>query len=433
MNVFELILFAGFFETVVLFLYALRWYLFSFAALRSGKVGGLGKLDWRRGGDCFVSVLLPVYNEPNVVDRLLNACTSFHSPPYEVVVVDDSDDGVTTERLRAWEKRAGRVRVVHREGRRGWKGGALNVGLDSLDPRSSHVLVFDADFVPPRDLVSRFVAKFGELDGDGDVVALQGYQRHDLNAEENWITKGVRVWHSLYNMVELNGQSRLGLFSMLTGSVYMIKTDVLRRFRFGEVMTEDTDLTVRLYEGGCRVVFDSGLAASGECPNTLRRLFRQQMRWAEGHTRTFRNHFVKILRCRSISLRDKLNFLFIGFSFLNSVLVVGLTVAWVFTFLFPAYFLPKPITQASLLLFLLSVPSGIFSSLVALSLEDAKRDFRKIGHAWLLNFLMAPVVAYAALKGLLTDKGYFHRTYKTGKVSPVHVSLLGVELHGRGD
>ena len=409
-------MFAGFFETVILFLYALRWYVFAFASLRSRKVDSgrqqVGDCIWIDG--CFVSVLLPVYNEPNVVDRLLGACTSFHSPPYEVVVVDDSDDDVTTDRLRAWEKRAN-VRVIHRDSRKGWKGGALNVALDNVDPRSSHVLIFDADFVPSSDLVSRFVKKFEGLADDG-VVAVQGYQRHVLNADENWITKGVRVWHSLYNLVELNGQSRLGLFSLLTGSVFMIKTDVLRRFKFNEVTTEDTDLTLRLCEGGCKVVFDPTLAASGECPNTLRRLFKQQMRWAEGHTRIFRDHLLKILLCRHIRLRDKLNFVFIGFSFLNSVLVVGLAIAWLFTLLFPAYFLPQPALQAGVLLFLASVPSGVFSSLVALSLEDARHDFGKIGHAWLLNFIMAPVVAYAALKGLFTRKGYFHRTYKTGKV-----------------
>jgi hypothetical protein len=30
--------------------------------------------------------------------------------------------------------------------------------------------------------------------------------------------------------------------------------------------------------------------------------------------------------------------------------------------------------------------------------------------------VVTPVIAFAALKGLLTGKGYFHRTYKTGKI-----------------
>jgi cellulose synthase/poly-beta-1,6-N-acetylglucosamine synthase-like glycosyltransferase len=416
LHIAEVILIAGFIETVIIFLYALRSYLFTLAAIRARRAIDSPKhgCSW---GSTLISVLLPIYNEPNVVDRLLKACTSFNSPPYEVVVIDDSDDGVTSQKLTAWQ-RCEKVRVIHRDSRSGWKGGALNIGLEHINPDSTHVLIFDADFAPPGDLISRFVARFE----DEGVVAVQGYQKHDLNAEENWITKGVRVWHSLYNMVDLNGQSRFGLSSPLTGCVYMIRTDVLRKFRFQEVTTEDIDLTVRLYEGGCKVLFDPTLVASGECPSTLRRLFRQQMRWAEGHTRTFRDHLLKILRCRFLSLGDKVNLLFLGFSFLNSVLVVGLSLALLLTFSFPMYFLPLPIAQASLLLFLVSAPSTVFASLVALTVEGERKDFMKIPYAWILSFVITPFVAYAALKGLLTRKGHFHRTYKTGRISTQRAS-----------
>jgi hypothetical protein len=69
-----------------------------------------------------------------------------------------------------------------------------------------------------------------------------------------------------------------------------------------------------------------------------------------------------------------------------------------------------------MMLLLASIPAAISASLVALSLEGARKDFRKIGYAWLLNIVVTPVIAFAALKGLLTRKGYFHRTFKTGKV-----------------
>lgn len=410
MNFVEIVLLLGFVETVILFLYAIRWYLFAFVSLKSKPVDNIREHDCNPHS-CFVSVLLPVYNEPNVIDRLLRACTSFNSPPYEVVVIDDSNDCVTSEKLDAWRGHP-KVKVIHRSSRNGWKGEALNVGLDHSDPRSTHVLVFDADFVPPSDFVSRCLARFE----NDKVSVVQGYQRHDLNAEENWIAKGVRVWLSLYNMVELNGQQRLGLFSPLTGSVFMVRADVLRKLRFEGVTDEDWNLTMRLYEKGYKILYDPSLAASGECPSTLRRLFRQQARWAEGHTRTFMSHFLKIWKCKFLRLREKVDFVFIGYSFLNSILIVVFTAAWVITMLFPSVYLPLPIVQIGLFLLLASIPAAIFASLVALSLEGARKDFRKIGYAWLLNFVVTPVIAFAALKGLLARKGYFHRTYKTGKI-----------------
>jgi len=410
LSVIEIIFLLGFVETVILFLYAIRWYLFAFVSLKSKIVGNLGKHGCNPHS-CFVSVLLPIYNEPNVIDRLLTACTSFNSPPYEVVVIDDSDDGATTEKLDTWRNHP-HVKVIHRDSRKGWKGGALNVGLDHTDPRSTHVLIFDADFVPPSDLVSQFLTRF---DDDG-VASVQGYQRHDLNAEENWITKGVRVWLSMYNLVELNGQQRLGLFSPLTGSVFMVRADVLRKLRFEAVTDEDWNLTMRLYESGFKILYDPTLVASGECPSTLKRLFRQQARWGEGHTRTFRSHFLKIWKCKFLRLREKVDFVFIGYSFLNSTLIMALTAAWLITMMFPSVYLPLPIVQTGMFLLFASIPAAIFASLVALSLEDARKDWRKIGYAWLLNFIVTPVIAFAALKGLFVRKGYFHRTYKTGNI-----------------
>lgn len=411
MNFVELVFILGFIETVILFLYAIRWYIFAFVSLNYRRVPNQDKAKCKSKFG-FVSVLLPIYNEPNVVDRLLKACTSFNSPLYEVVVVDDSNDGVTTEKLGVWNSNP-RVKVIHRSSRDGWKGGALNVGLEHINPKSTHVLIFDADFVPPENLITRFLSRFN----DDGVVVVQGYQRHNLNAEENWITKGVRVWTSLYNMVELNGQQKVGLFSPLTGCVFMMRTDVLKKLKFEEVTDEDWNLTMRLYESGYKIIYDPSLIASGECPSTLKSLFRQQARWAEGHTRTFRSHFVKIWRCKFLSLREKIDFTFIGASFLDSVLVVILSLAGLITLFYPTVYLPLSIVQLSMLLLLASIPSAIIASLVALSLEDSKKDYRKIGYAWLLNFIVTPLLAFAALKGFLTRKGFFHRTHKTGKIT----------------
>ena len=217
-------------------------------------------------------------------------------------------------------------------------------------------------------------------------------------------------------MVELNGLAKTGTFSPLTGSVCMLRTEVIQKLRFKGVMTEDTELTARLYENGYQVVFDPTLRASGECPSTLRRWFRQQMRWAEGHTRVFRQHFLKILRSRFLGLTEKANFMFVGFSFLNSVLILVLMATCVLTSIAPAHYLPIPLTQAGFLLIMATMPSAILASLAALSMEDSRRDYRMIPYAWFLNLISTPVLAYASLKGLLTDNNYFHRTYKTGKI-----------------
>ena len=155
------------------------------------------------------------------------------------------------------------------------------MGHNAINPQSTHILILDADFIPPKNLLQRFLTRFT----DDQIVIVQGYQVHDLNAEENWITKGVRVMFSVSNMIEMNAKNKLKLLLPITGSVYMIRTALLKKLRFDNSITEDWSLTLRLYMAGYKVLYDPTLTASAECSNTLLKFFRQNARWAEGHTR----------------------------------------------------------------------------------------------------------------------------------------------------
>ena len=409
----DLIVFIGCVETLFLLLYAARYYIFTFVVLKA-KSSSSPKID-NHSSYSFVTVLLPLYNEPNVVDRLLKFCTSFDFSPYEVIVIDDSTDE-TTEKLAQWKDHP-KIKIIHRNSRDGWKGGALNAGLEHINPESTHTIILDADFVPPADLLQRFLASFT----NDQTVAVQGYQLHDLNAEENWVTKGIRIMYSVNNMVELSAKDKLGLLLPLTGSVYMVRTDILRKMRFNGDLTEDWNLTLRLYEAGYKVVYDSTLTASAECSNTIMKFLRQTSRWAEGHTRDFRKHFWKILRSRFFTVREKFEFLFQGCLYLNSIPVVALTIGGFLALPSLTYSLSLPSTHLSLLFTVINASSLIFAIIAALVREGMIKDFSKMPYTLILGYLTTPIIAYASLKGLLTGHGYFHRTYKTGKITKIPV------------
>ena len=397
---------------------------------------------WQRIGEIrlpadrqpFVSVQLALYNESEVVDRLLTACTSFDYENYEVLVVDDSTDD-TVQKLERWAKHP-RVRVLHRANRKGFKGGALQEALKRMNARTEYVMIFDADFVPPADAIWHFLDYFGRLakakyaNGEhattagapqnGDrVAAVQGYQWHMLNASENWITKGVRAEFSGSYVLERSGQELFGAMKMISGSVYMIRADVLRKLGWSTSITEDWELTIRLYLAGYKVLYTPYIQAPAECVSTVRRLIKQRMRWAEGHTYNVRKYFWAILRSPNLSWQEKLEFIYYAPYYLQSVLFAVATGSWIVGVLILGQKLPmwgevfgwSLVVSNALALPLMNLAGVLLEGSLR---RDALGLLSFIGLSWVL----APFQAYASMKAMSERKeGGWVRTPKSGVVT----------------
>ena len=115
----------------------------------------------------FISVHLPMYNERTVVDRLLKSVTSFDYENFEVIVADDSSDETSDILDQRWANHP-QVKISRRHGRSGFKGGALQKALEITDPRAEFIVVFDADFIPPPDILQQFLAYFYGANGHGN-------------------------------------------------------------------------------------------------------------------------------------------------------------------------------------------------------------------------------------------------------------------------
>ena len=133
--------------------------------MRNGGRRNNSKNVWRdpNGYEPFVSIHIPMYNEKNVARRIITACMLLDYKNYEVIVVDDSTDETVDilKEIAAVRRRNGPVlKIIHRSNRRGFKGGALNLALKYMNPKTEYVMVFDADFVPPPDIIRQFLWYF---------------------------------------------------------------------------------------------------------------------------------------------------------------------------------------------------------------------------------------------------------------------------------
>ena len=162
---------------LLFFVFACKYYLAILLALFGGKTSKVDINNYRNRlfrqpdrEEPFISIQLPFYNEKNVAKRIIDACSKLEYSNYEVIIADDSRDE-TINILQDISRRQGKpkIKIVHRNDRAGFKGGALQKAMEYMDPRTKYVVVFDADFLPPPDILQRFLWYFeGETNGNSN-------------------------------------------------------------------------------------------------------------------------------------------------------------------------------------------------------------------------------------------------------------------------
>lgn len=420
---------------------------------RPGPVGLEPNLEHVSLGNYpMISVHIPLYNEKNVVERAIKAATSFEYPgEYEVIICDDSTDE-TTDIIRKYQekfllrneklhKQKGdgwiltkielkpgvTLKHLHRTSRAGFKGGALRLALSVCDHRAEFISVFDADFVPYPDSLTLFLKYFKVQNNMSEdyrkfnVAAVQGYQWHVLNKSENWITKGVRTEYAGSYVIERSGEEIYGGLKQISGSVYMIRRDVLEEVGWETSITEDFELTLKLYEKGYKVVYTPYIQAPAECVSTIKRLVRQRMRWAEGHSFNVKKMFTSLIFSKKLTSAEKMEFLYLAPYYLQAFFFLIGTVSWFISeTLFPAR-LPFWTSLWGWSLVLTNMLSLPLMNSVGLFLEESEgKDYSGIASFVALSYIIVPFQAYAAVKGFLEkEEGPWFRTPKTGKITDI--------------
>jgi cellulose synthase/poly-beta-1,6-N-acetylglucosamine synthase-like glycosyltransferase len=252
------------------------------------KIWADGGKDGKAPPPPYVTVQLPLFNEAEVVERLVQACLALVYPPerLEIQILDDSTDetGEVVERVLAMRRPGGpRVEHLRRPNRAGFKAGALAHGMDRAS--GEFFLILDADFVPQPDLLLRLLPTFR----DPEVGVVQARWDH-LNEAAGLLTRCQAILLDGHFRFEQGGRHYARRFLNFNGTAGIWRREALLAAGgwSADTLTEDLDLSYRAQMAGWRIVYREEVGVPAELPEGIRALEIQQQRWAQGGVQTAR-------------------------------------------------------------------------------------------------------------------------------------------------
>jgi cellulose synthase/poly-beta-1,6-N-acetylglucosamine synthase-like glycosyltransferase len=231
-----------------------------------------------------VTIQLPLYNERYVLERLIDEAVKMDYPRelLQIQVLDDSTDDTHqfAEALCERYRNIGHnIEYRHRTNREGFKAGALQEGLESAT--GEFVAVFDADFLPPTDFLTRTIDHFS----DPKVGVVQTRWTY-LNSDFNVLTEVQKVLLDGHFILEHGARSRAGYYFNFNGTAGILRKEMIADAGGWQhdTLTEDSDLSYRAQVKGWKFVYVPGVECPSELPVEMHGFQVQQFRWAKGLT-----------------------------------------------------------------------------------------------------------------------------------------------------
>jgi len=262
--------------------------------------------EMRKDNMPLVTILIPARNEENVIAETVACIFRLDYPKdrFELIIINDGSTDRTREILA--EVKDARLKVINipkEESGRG-KSRVLNIGVKQA--AGDLIAIYDADNRPEPDSLMMLVS---ELLADGQFIAAIGKFR-TINKHKTIVTRFVNIETQAFQWIIQAGRSFLFDIAILPGTNFVIwKKTVLEAGGWDEnALTEDAELSHRLYKAGGKIKFVPQAITREQEPETVRVWLRQRERWVRGN-----NYLLRKVLADFTHFKDKV----IGVEFLT--------------------------------------------------------------------------------------------------------------------
>ena len=278
-----------------------------------------------------IAVLIPMHNEELVAKHILDHLISADYPldKTEIIPINDHSEDRTKEIVDEYAARYKHIKPLHRHSDRRGKPAALNEAMTLTD--AEIIVVFDADYLPGKGTLRDIAISFK----DPEVGAVMGRVVPE-NTPKNLLTRVLDLERSGGYQVDQQARYNLKLLPQYGGTVGGFRKKVVLDLGGFDpnMLTEDTELTYKLFVNGWKVVYANRVEAYEESPEDWNVRSRQIRRWARGHTQVMFKFILPVLKSEHLVMKEKIDGLFLLFVYSASpILFLGLCDSLILFFL----------------------------------------------------------------------------------------------------
>ncbi|MYN12056.1 poly-beta-1,6 N-acetyl-D-glucosamine synthase [Pusillimonas sp. TS35] len=241
-------------------------------------------------GNPLVTIVIPCYNEARHAEETIMAALGQDYRNIEVIAVNDGSSDETAQLFDRLTTRDPRLRVIHLARNQG-KAMALRMG--AMAARSDYLVCIDGDATLAPDAVNYLIAP---LVDHPRVAAVTGNPR--IRTRSTLIGRvQVGEFSSIIGLIKRT-QRVYGQIFTVSGVCTAFRRQAIDQIGYWDLdmITEDIDITWKLQRAHWAVFFEPRALCWILMPETVRGLWKQRMRWAQGGAEVFIKNVTTIWR-----------------------------------------------------------------------------------------------------------------------------------------
>lgn len=240
-----------------------------------------------------VTFVVPSHNEEAVIHETLSHLAKQRYPNYEIIVINDGSTDRTARVVAGFSRKMSNLRVIHFLRN---QGKAMGLRTAAMVSDGEYLICIDGDALLDPDAAFWMVRHF---QSSPRVGAVTGNPR--VRTRSTLLGRvQVGEFSSIIGLIK-RAQRIYGRIFSVSGVVAAFRRSALHRVGYWSVdmITEDIDITWKLQLDHWEIRFEPRALCWILMPETLKGLWRQRLRWAQGGMEVIMKYTRQVIRWRN--------------------------------------------------------------------------------------------------------------------------------------